>query len=189
MSHVTIELGREDKNMDVYVDPLKMTIGGRFSKGNISVGTVSHEDASSVCPDIPGWRIRIDYKNRGVKLYHPWHNSQAGERAEKQFRKAYGKGFDVLVPASVPDNGDMRDLDDSVIEEWIKWAYRVTNDKPNDCLASIVDGEFPKGTKESLERDRQRELKLRTIREDMAYKAAEEALEAEARKAIGTSGK
>lgn len=189
MSHVTIELGRDDRNMDVHVDPLKMSIAGKFSKGNISVGTVSHEDASATCPEIPGWRIKIDYKNKGVKLFHPWHNTQAGERAAKAFRKAYGRGFDVSVPVSVPENGDMRDLDDDALQEWLKWAYRITNDKPNDCLASIVDGEFPKGTKEALEKDRQLELRIRTTRERIARQLAMEELEAEARKAAGAPAK
>lgn len=181
MSSVTIELGRDDRNMDVWVTPMNESRAGRWSRKNLSPGWQAGRGVQKL-KDIPGWRITIDYRQNRVRIFHPYYKTDEGERAAREFQAATGKVLTVEPPTTFDE------LDDADVKRWLAFAWRLTHDKPEHCLATVVAGEFPKSTEGDVKKERSFDVHLRNAREEAARDVAMARAEAESQAEAKASG-
>ena len=153
---ITIELGRDDKNINPFIEPLGAARRGKWRRSNLPLMNLADAEVAGL-PDLPGYRVAVDLHARTIRIFDPLEHDPRRPEVEKALRRFFKRRLEI-EPEQVTE-----DQPKPTLYRWLMWMQRLVVARN----AAVVDSEIPAETVKRVAKERDDDAR-RTGRRDYA---------------------
>lgn len=144
---IIIELGRDDKNINPFIEPLGEARRGKWRRANLPAPNLADAEVANL-PDLPGYRVAVDENAGTIRVFDPLHNDPHRADIEKALRKFFKRRLEIEPQQLTKDHSKQ------TLYLWLRWIYRLV-DAGN---AAVIGPEIPVETINAVKRERRADV-------------------------------
>ena len=129
---ITIELGRENKNVNPFIEPLGEARRGKWRRSNVPPMNLADAELAGL-PDLPGYRVSVDTVARRIRVYDPLQEDSRRSSVESAVRKFFKRRLEIEPERVTTDHPD------ATLQRWLVAMHRLVEGGN----ARLVGGRFP----------------------------------------------
>ncbi|HET6880429.1 MAG TPA: hypothetical protein VFI31_09755 [Pirellulales bacterium] len=149
-----IELGRDNKNVNPFIEPLGEARRGKWRRSNLPLMNLADAEVAGL-PNLPGYCVAVDLVARKIRVFDPLEKHSNRPQVESALRKFFKRRLEI-EPEQVT-----RDQPLATLHRWLAWMYRLVSGGN----ARVVQGEFPPETEQQVADARNRDAKRAGVEE------------------------
>ena len=154
---VVIELGREDKNINPFIEPLGEARRGKWRRSNLPLSNLADAEVAGL-PSLPGYKVAVDLVARKIRVFDPLEKDSNRPQVESALRKFFKRRLEI-EPEIVTTDQPLATLD-----RWLAWMHRLV-EAGN---AKVVGGKIPDEIKHRVADERNADAKRAGLPEEVA---------------------
>lgn len=140
---IEIELGRENKNVNPFIEPLGEPRRGKWRRANLPLMNLADAEVAGL-PDLPGYRITVDEDARRITVRDAALDDPRREEIRAKLARFFKRGVRFNKDLTFENQTAAKTL------EWLCVMKRLV-DGGN---AELIDGPFPDYVEKQLEKER-----------------------------------
>ncbi|HVA46472.1 MAG TPA: hypothetical protein VNH11_08870 [Pirellulales bacterium] len=129
---ITIELGRDDKNINPFIEPLGEARRGKWRRSNLPAMNLADAELAGL-PDLPGYRVAVDTVARKIRVFDPLQQEKRRATVESALRKFFKRRLEI-EPEQVTHDQPL-----ATLQRWLVWMHRLVEARN----AKVVEGRIP----------------------------------------------
>jgi len=129
---ITIELGRDDKNINPFIEPLGEARRGRWRRSNLPLMNLADAEVAGL-PNLPGYRVAVDQVARKIRVFDPLEKDSNRTPVEAALRKFFKRRLEI-EPEQVTLDQPL-----ATLQRWLCWMHRLVESGN----AKVVGGTIP----------------------------------------------
>lgn len=145
---IIIELGRDNKNVNPFIEPLGEARRGKWRRSNLPAANWSDTEVAAL-PSLPGYCVAVDLVAHKIRVYDPLRTDQRRPLIEAAMRKFFKRRLEIE-----PDQVT-RDQPLATLHRWLRWMYRLVEGGN----ARVIHGDFPPETEQQVAAERSLDAK------------------------------
>ena len=149
---IEIELGRENKNVNPFIEPLGEPRRGKWRRANLPLMNLADAEVAGL-PDLPGYRITVDEDARRITVRDAALDDPRREEIRAKLARFFKRGVRFNKNLTFENETEGKML------EWLCVMKRLV-DGGN---AALIDGPFPDYVEKQLLKERRGDGGMGTI--------------------------
>jgi hypothetical protein len=129
---ITIELGRDDKNINPFIEPLGEARRGRWRRSNLPLANLADAEVAGL-PNLPGYKVAVDLVARKIRIFDPLDKDSNRTQVESALRKFFKRRLEI-EPEQVTLDQPL-----ATLHRWLAWMHRLVQGGN----AKVVGGAIP----------------------------------------------
>jgi hypothetical protein len=154
---IIIELGRDNKNVNPFIEPLGEARRGKWRRSNLPVANLADAEVAGL-PNLPGYCVAVDLVARKIRVFDPLEKHSSRPQVEAALRKFLKRRLEIEREQVTHDQPL------ATLHRWLRWMYRLVDGGS----ARVVHGEFPPETEEQIADERNRDARRAGVSEEVA---------------------
>jgi len=142
---IVIELGRETKNVNPFIEPLGEARRGKWRRSNLPLMNLADAEVAGL-PDLPGYQISVDVNAKKVTVRDPLFSSPQKEDIRTKLIRFFKRDVKFAEDRKFPNETEAK------IREWLRTMKRLV-EAGNAQLVSSSDA-FPTWVETELRKER-----------------------------------
>lgn len=143
-----IELGRDNKNVNPFIEPLGEARRGKWRRSNLPAANWADAEVAAL-PSLPGYCVAVDTSAHKIRVFDPLEKDSRRPQIEAALRKFFKRRLEI-EPEQVT-----RDQPLATLHRWLRWMYRLVQGGN----ARVVGGQFPPETEQQVAEERNADAK------------------------------
>ena len=153
---VVIELGRDTKNVNPFIEPLGEARRGKWRRSNLPAANWADAEVAAL-PSLPGYRVAVDTVAHKIRIFDPLESDSNRPQIEAALRKFFKRRLEI-EPEQVT-----RDQPLATLHRWLRWMYRLVEGGN----ARVIHGDFPPETEQQVAEERSRDARRAGLSEEV----------------------
>jgi hypothetical protein len=145
---VVIELGRDNKNVNPFIEPLGEARRGKWRRSNLPAANWADAEVAAL-PSLPGYRVAVDTVAHKIRIFDPLETDSNRPQIEAALRKFFKRRLEI-EPEQVTHDQPLATLD-----RWLRWMYRLVEGGN----ARVVHGDIPPEIEQQVAEERNRDAR------------------------------
>jgi hypothetical protein len=153
---VVIELGRDNKNINPFIEPLGEARRGKWRRSNLPVANLADAEVAGL-PNLPGYKVAVDLVARKIRVFDPLEKESNRRDIESSLRKFFKRRLEI-EPEQVTHDQPL-----ATLQRWLVWMHRLVEGGN----AKVVSGEIPDEIKHRVAEERSADAKRAGLPEEV----------------------
>ena len=153
---ITIELGRDNKNVNPFIEPLGAARRGKWRRSNLPLMNLADAEVAGL-PNLPGYRVAVDTVAHKIRVFDPLEHDHSRPQIESAMRKFFKRRLEI-EPEQVTHDQPL-----ATLHRWLAWMHRLV-EAGN---ARVVRGEIPPEVVHRVAEERNQDAKRAGLSEEV----------------------